>query len=311
MAIEKIAIIGLGAMGNSLATFLLKAGYPLTGYDILEDRIARLVGRGLKPAKSPAAAAAGQDLVILSLPNWSIVQTVVEGAGGLLETMRKGQIVVDTSTVPPGETKAMADRLAMHGIDWMDVPISGAANQAREGNMVFMAGGKKATFNKIKPVLDQVGKKTVYVGKNGDGVRLKLVVNQTLFLNQAAAVEGLTVGLKAGLDPEVMLDVLTSGAAGSDLLAARGRDMLQGNFKAKGALWITIKDLGLALESARQLGVVLPMAGLYQQLLLSAQYSGWNHLDATVVMKTYQQMTASGCAKTRPPSRKKVQKPSK
>ncbi len=304
MTVQRIAIVGLGAMGHSLATFLLKAGYPLAGYDIVADRMARLVDRGLEPAKSPAEAAVGQDLVILSLPNWSIVQAVVEGPDGLMETLQKGQIVVDTSTVPPAKTKDMAGRMAKLGIQWMDVPISGAANQAREGNMVFMAGGRKATFNKIKPILDQIGKKTVYVGKNGAGARLKLVVNQTLFLNQAAAVEGLTVGLKAGLDPEVMLDVMTSGAAGSDLLTSRGKDMLRGNFTAKGALWVAVKDLAMALESAKELGVVLPMAGLYQQLLLSAQFRGWDDSDATVVMKIYQQMAAAGCPETKARLRK-------
>jgi 3-hydroxyisobutyrate dehydrogenase-like beta-hydroxyacid dehydrogenase len=156
--------------------------------------------------------------------------------------------------------------------------------------MVFMVGGRKSVFKKVKPVLDKIGKKTVYVGKNGDAAMLKLVVNQTLFLNQASAIEGFVLGLKAGLDPDVMLDVLISGAAGSDLIAARGRDMLKGNFKAKGPVWLSIKDLGLALESAKRLGVALPMAGLYQQLLLNAHYIGWDRSDATVVMKIYEQL---------------------
>lgn len=290
MAIKRIAVIGLGAMGNSLAALLLKAGYPVTGYDIAPKQINKLLKRGLNPAKTPAAAAKKNELIILSLPDWSVVQTVVEGNNGLLKTLSKGQIVIDTSTVPPDKTSSMAAKLAVKGIEWMDVPISGAANQAKVGNMVFMAGGKKSTFNRIKPVLDKIGKKAVYVGKNGEAAQLKLVVNQTLFLNQAAAVEGLTLGLKAGLDPEVMLDVLTSGAAGSDLLEARGKDMLKGDFKPKGALWITIKDLGMALESAKKLGVALPIAGLYQQLLLSAQYAGWNDSDATVVMKIYERL---------------------
>lgn len=290
MAIKKIAVIGLGAMGNSLAALLLKAGYQVTGYDIAPKQISKLLKRGLKPAKTAAASAPKNDLIILSLPNWSIVQTVVEGHNGLLKTLQKGQIVIDTSTVPPSETKSMAAKLAKKGIEWMDVPISGAANQAKTGNMVFMAGGKKATFTRVKPVLDKIGKKTVYVGKNGDAALLKLVVNQTLFLNQAAAVEGLTLGLKAGLNQEAMLEVLTSGAAGSDLLTSRGKDMLKGNFKPKGALWVAVKDLGMALESAKQLGVVLPIAGLYQQLLLSAQYAGWDDSDATVVMKMYERM---------------------
>lgn len=291
MTIEKIAVIGLGAMGNSLATLLLKAGYQVTGYDIDSKKIDKLVKRGLKTAKTVAAAAQKKDLILLSLPDWAIVETVVKSKNGLLKTLQKGQIVIDTSTVPPNETKSMAAKLAKKGIQWMDIPISGAANQARVGNMVFMAGGKKTTFNKVKPVLDKIGKKTVYVGKNGTAAQLKLVVNQTLFLNQAAAIEGLTLGLKAGLDPMIMLEVLRSGAAGSDLLDARGKDMVEGNFKPKGALWITIKDLGMALESAKKLGVTLPVAGLYHQLLLSAQYAGWSKKDATVVMKIYEQLT--------------------
>jgi 3-hydroxyisobutyrate dehydrogenase-like beta-hydroxyacid dehydrogenase len=306
MNIKNITVIGLGAMGTPITTFLLKAGYHVTGFDIVEKKMSKLVPLGLRKAQSPKEAAKSADLIILSLPNWDIVREVVEGKEGVLEGAHKGQIIVDTSTVPPWETKAMAKKLAKKGIEWMDVPISGAANQARVGNMVFMAAGKKSVFNKVKPVLDRVGKKTVYVGKNGDGAMLKLVVNQTLFLNQAAAIEGLVLGLKAGLDPDVMLDVLISGAAGSDLIAARGRDMLTGNFGPKGPVWLAIKDLGLALESAKRLGVVLPMAGLYQQLLLNAHYVGWDKRDATVVMKIYEHMAGLKMKAKQPPSRGKT-----
>ncbi len=158
--------------------------------------------------------------------------------------------------------------------------------------MVFMAGGEKAAFDRVKPVLDKVGKKTVYVGKSGDGAMLKLVVNLVLFLNQAAAVEGLTLGLKAGLSPEILYDVLVSGAAESDLIRTRGKNMLAGNFDPRGALWIGVKDLALALEAAKAIGVVCPVAGLYQQFLLSAHNRGWDALDATVVMRIYEELAA-------------------
>jgi len=305
MSIKGISVIGLGAMGTPISTILLKAGHDVTGFDIVEKRMSNLIPLGLRSVKSPKEAAEGADLIMLSLPNWDIVREVVEGKEGILAVARKGQIIVDTSTVPPWETKAMAERLAKKGLDWMDVPISGSSAQARVGNMVFMAGGKKSIFNKVKPVLDKVGKKTVYVGKNGDAAMLKLVVNQTLFLNQAAAIEGLVLGIKAGLAPDIMLDVLISGAAGSDLIAARGRDMLMGNFEPKGPVWLAIKDLGLALESAKKLGVVLPMAGLYQQLLLNAHYSGWDQSDATVVMKIYEQLAGIKRKAKRSPSRTK------
>ncbi len=305
MEIRKVSVIGLGLMGTPIATFLMKAGFRVTGFDIIKKQMANLVPLGLRAAKSPKEAAKGADLILLSLPSWNAVLQAVEGKGGVMEGVRKGQIVVDTSTSPPWESKALGERLAKKGVEWMDVPISGSSAQARVGNMVFMAGGKRAIFGKIKPVLDQVGKKAVYVGKSGDGATLKLVINHTLYLNQAAAIEGLVLGLKAGLNPDVLLDVITSGAASSDLLIARGKDMLKGNFSPKGPVVLANKDLGLSLETARQLGVVLPVGALYQQLLLKAHYNGWDREDATAVMRIYQQLAEKTGGKKKPVSKRK------
>jgi 3-hydroxyisobutyrate dehydrogenase len=119
---------------------------------------------------------------------------------------------------------------------------------------------------------------------------MKLVINHTLYLNQAAAIEGLVLGLKAGLDPNTLFDAITSGAASSDLLLARGKDMLAGNFGPKGPTRLAIKDLRLSLETGRQLGVMLPVGSLYLQFLLQAQYNGWEYDDATVVMRIYEQL---------------------
>jgi 3-hydroxyisobutyrate dehydrogenase-like beta-hydroxyacid dehydrogenase len=290
MEIKKVSVIGLGLMGTPIATLLMRAGYQVTGFDIIKKQISNLVPLGLKAANSAKEAAKGADLIILSLPTWKAVIEAVEGKDGVIAGVKKGQIVVDTSTSPPWESRALGKRLAKKGIEWMDVPISGSSAQARLGNMVFMAGGKRSIYEKIKPVLDQIGKKTVYVGKMGDGATLKLVINHTLYLNEAAAIEGLVLGLKAGLDPNVMFDVITSGAASSDLLIARGKDMLAGNFEPKGPTVLAIKDLGLSLETGRQLGVVLPVGALYHQFLLKAQYNGWEREDATVVMRIYEQL---------------------
>ena len=286
MTIKNIAVIGLGAMGNPLATRLMKAGYSVTGYDIVEEKISSLVPLGLKPAKSPKEAAAGAELILLSLRTWVIVRDVMEGGNGVLASARKGQIIMDTSTVEPWESKAMAEKLAEKGIEWLDVPISGAASQVRVGDMVFMAGGKREIFDQIRPILDKIGKKTVYVGKNGDAAMLKLVVNCVLFLNMAAAIEGLSLGLKAGLDPDIMLDALISGAAGSNLLEVRGKDMVKKNFEPKGK--VGVKDARLMLDSAERLQVMMPMMGLYKQLMLKALYQGWGELDGTVVMRLYE-----------------------
>jgi 3-hydroxyisobutyrate dehydrogenase-like beta-hydroxyacid dehydrogenase len=294
MGIRDVSVIGLGLMGTPIATLLIKAGYRVTGFDIVDKQMSKLAKLGLKAVRSPREAAKRMDLAILSLPHWDAVCEVVEGRRGLLKGMKRGQIIVDTSTVPPWESKAMAERLARKGIDWMDAPISGSSAQAKVGNMVFMVGGKRSIFDKIRPVLDRIGKKTVYVGKNGDAATLKLVVNHTLHLTQAAAIEGLVLSIKAGLDPDITYDVLTSGAAASDLITARGKDMLRGNFAPKGPLALAVKDLGLSLEIAEQLGVVLPMGALYRQFLLKARYNGWDREDATVVMRIYEQLAGTG-----------------
>ena len=292
VGIRNIAVIGLGLMGTPIASLLMKAGFQVRGFDIIQKQVSSLVRLGLKPARSAKEAVIGADLIILSLPNWKAVQDAVEGKDGILSAARKGQIIMDTSTSPPWESKALGRRLATKGVEWMDAPISGSSAQARVGNMVFMVGGKKAVFEKIKPVLERIGKKTVYAGKSGDGATMKLVINHTLYLNQAAAIEGLVLGLKAGLDPDILLEVITSGAASSDLLLARGKDMLKGNFSPKGPVVLANKDLALSLETARQLGVVLPLGALYQQLLLKAHYNGWDREDATVVMRIYQELAS-------------------
>lgn len=290
MSIKKIAVIGLGLMGTPIATLLLEAGYAVTGFDIVEKQMADLTPLGMKPAKSPKDASADADLILLSLPNWTVVRDAVEGKDGILEGAEKGKIILDMGTSPPEKTAAMAEMMAKRGIDWMDVPISGSSAQAKVGNMVFMVGGRSEVFEKIKPVLDKIGKKTVYVGKNGNAAMLKLVVNHILYLNQAAAIEGFVLGTKAGLDPGIMFDAITSGAASSDLIIARGKEMLADHFEPKGPVSVAVKDMGLILESAKQLGVILPVGGLYQQLLLQAQYQGWDRKDATVVMKIYEQL---------------------
>ena len=291
---KKISVIGLGLMGNPIASLLMKAGYQVTGFDIVKKQMSDLVPLGLRGVNSPKAAARGADLILLSLPNWEAVLQAVEGKDGVMEGVGEGQIVADTSTSPPWESKALGKRLARKGVEWMDIPISGSSAQARVGNMVFMAGGKRAVYEKVKPVLDQIGKKTVYAGKSGDGATMKLVINHTLYLNQAAAIEGLVLGRKAGLNPDVLFEVITSGAASSDLLVARGNDMLRGNFSPKGPVVLANKDLALSLETARKLGVVLPVGALYQQLLLKAHYNGWDREDATAVMKIYQQLADQG-----------------
>jgi len=285
---KNVAVIGLGLMGTPLSRRLIQAGYSVTGFDVVKGQMTRLVPLGLKAAGSPKEAARGADLTLLSLPSWDAVLEAVAGKEGIVHGARKGQIIADTSTSPPWESRTLGERLAKQGLHWMDIPISGSSVQAGVGNILFMAGGKKSIFEKVKPVLDKIGKKTIYVGPCGQAATLKLAVNHTLHINHAAAIEGMVLGLKAGLDPGILYEVLSSGGASSDQLVTRGREMVAGKFPLRSSIAVANKDTGLSLEMGKRLGVPLPVGALYKQFLLNASYKGWDQEDATIVMKIYE-----------------------
>jgi 2-hydroxymethylglutarate dehydrogenase len=287
---KQIAVIGLGLMGTSISLRLMEAGYSVTGFDIVRSKATSLAQHGLKEARSAKEACRGADLTLLSLPSWEAVLEAVEGKDGIIRSARRGQIIADTSTSPPWESRALGQRLSRRGIEWMDIPISGSSVQARVGNMLFMVGGKKSLFKKVKPVLDSIGKKTVYAGRMGDAATLKVVINHTLNLNQAAAIEGMVLGLKAGLAPDLLYEVMSSGGAASDQLISRGKAMLAGDFTTRSTVSITKKDTALGLEMGKRLGVVLPIAAVYLQFLQNAQNRGWDQKDATIVMKIYEEL---------------------
>ncbi len=285
---KHVGVIGLGLMGTPLSTRLIQAGYSVTGFDIVKQRMTRLVSLGLRVAGSPKEAAQGADLILLSLPSWDAVLEAIVGKEGIIHGAKKGQIIADTSTSPPWESRALGERLAKKGFHWMDVPISGSSVQAGVGNILFMVGGKRSIFEKIKPVLDKIGKKTVYVGPSGHAATLKVAVNHTLHINHAAAIEGMVLGLKAGLDPGILYEVMSSGGAASDQLITRGREMVLGKFPLRSSIAVANKDTGLSLEMGKRLGVPLPIGALYKQFLLNASYKGWDQEDATIVMKIYE-----------------------
>lgn len=148
VGIKKVSVIGLGLMGTPLATLLMKAGYEVAGFDIVKKQISNLVPLGMRAVNSPREAAKEADLIMLSLPTWDAVLQVVEGKDGIMKSIREGQVVADTCTSPPWESQALGKRLAKKGVEWMDVPISGSSVMAREGNMVFMVGGKKPSLKR-------------------------------------------------------------------------------------------------------------------------------------------------------------------
>jgi 3-hydroxyisobutyrate dehydrogenase-like beta-hydroxyacid dehydrogenase len=300
---RNIAVIGLGLMGTPISTRLIQAGYTVTGFDIVKQKVTRLVPLGLRAARSPREAGRGADLILLSLPSWDAVVEAVEGKEGVIQGARRGQIIIDTSTSPPWESRDMGKRLAKRGFHWMDVPVSGSSVQAAVGNILFMVGGEKSDFERVKPVFDKIGKKTVYVGPSGQAATLKVAINHTLHINHAAAIEGFVLGLKAGLDPGILYEVMSSGGASSDQLASRGKEMVVGKYPLRSSISVANKDMGLSMEMGKRLGVPLPVGALYKQFLLNAHYKGWDQEDATIVMKIYEDL--AGFRRKKPLSKRK------
>ncbi len=287
----RVGVVGLGVMGGAFAGHMLDAGMEVAGYDPVDAMFGKFGGRGLRRASSPADAARGADLVMTSLPNYAVVEEAVSGEEGVLAGIPVGGVIADMSTVPPKFSRAMAERVAERGVSWLDCPVSGVGKQAAVKDLVVMSAGPRAAFEKARPAFDAIGKKTIFVSEeNGLAAQLKLVVNLVLFINMAGACEGLTLGLKAGIPADVMLETLCSGAAGSNVLDVRGKDMLADHFPESGPIWIVLKDLECAIESAKDLDVPVPLGGLLEHLYMAQRSKGRQHEDGSSIFRIYKEL---------------------
>ncbi len=287
----KVGVVGLGVMGGAFAGHLLDAGFEVAGFDPLDEMYEKFGSGALRRAASPAEAAKGADLVMTSLPNYGVVEEACTGPGGVFEGAGEGAVIADMSTVPPKFARQMAGRAAEAGFSWLDSPVSGVGKQAAVKDLVVMSSGPRAAYDLALPAFDAIGKKTVYVSEeSGLAAQLKLVVNLVLFINMAGAAEGLTLGLKAGIPADVMLETLCSGAAGSNVLDVRGKDMLAGNFPPSGPIWIVLKDLDCAIQSAKDLDVPVLLGGLIEHLYMAQRSKGRQNEDGSSIFRIYQEL---------------------
>jgi 2-hydroxymethylglutarate dehydrogenase len=287
----KVGVVGLGVMGGAFAGHLLDAGFEVAGYDPENGMYKKFKGKALRRAASPADVAKGAQLIMTSLPNYGVVEKAVCGPDGVFEGASTGSIIADMSTVPPKFSRTMAELTEGKGFSWLDSPVSGVGKQAAVKDLVVMSSGPKAAFDQARPAFDAIGKKTIYVGEeNGHAAQLKLVVNLVLFINMAGAAEGMTLGLKAGISPEVMLETLCAGAAGSNVLDVRGKDMLADNYPPSGPIWIVLKDLECAIQSAKDMDVPVPLGGFLEQLYMSQRSKGRQEEDGSSIFRIYKEL---------------------
>lgn len=270
----RVGFIGLGIMGRPMAQNLLKAGFSLTVWNRSRAPIDTLTAVGAQKAGSPAEVAAGSDVVITMVSDSPDVEEVVLGPSGILEGAHPGLTVIDMSTISPEVTRRIAACCAAQGVDMLDAPVSGGEKGAQEATLSIMVGGKAAVLERCRPVLAALGAHIMHVGDHGMGQTVKLCNQVVCGLNILAAAEGLVLAAKAGVDPRVMLEVVTKGAAGSWMLANLGPKMAAGDYAPGFMVQLQVKDLKLALEAAATLDLPLPGTALVQQLFRSVIADG-------------------------------------
>ena len=261
-----VGFIGLGTMGAPMAHNLLKAGFTVVVHNRTRSKEEPLAELGAQRSPTPRDAARAADVVVTMVSDTPDVEHVIFGESGVAEGAREGTIVVDMSTISPEATRRFGERLAERGIGYVDAPVSGGSEGAETGTLTIMAGGAADDVERVRPVLHALGSKATHIGPLGSG-QLAKAVNQIIIGGYFLALaEGLTFGVKAGLDMDKVLEAISAGMCRSAVLDMRASNMLRDDYPLGFKLSLHLKDLGIALETAAANGVELPLVRLVADL---------------------------------------------
>ena len=262
----KIGFIGMGTMGAPMALNLLNAGHEVTVHNRTREKEEAVAEKGATRAATPREAAENADVVIVNVSDTPDVEEVVLGEEGALHGMKEGSVLVDMSTISPSVTRDIAEKLSEKGVEMLDAPVSGGSEGAEQGTLSIMVGGKEEVVERLRPVLEVMGNTVTHVGPVGSGQVTK-AINQTIIAGTYAAVaEGLALGLAAGIDIRAAHQAVSGGAAGSWVLTNRAENMIENTYPLGFRTRLHRKDLGIALETARDLGVPIPVAAYVEQI---------------------------------------------
>lgn len=269
-----IGFIGLGVMGAPMAGHLARAGHRLTVLDADRARTAQVAGEiGAQAAATPAEVARASEVIVTMLPNGEVVQQVVLGEQGVVQGVRPGALLLDTSSAEPWLTERTAAALAERGATMVDAPVSGAAWGAADATLVFMVGGSQADVARVRPLLERMGRSVHHLGGLGCGHAMKCLNNCITAMTFAATSEALVAGKRYGLDPKAMVDVLNESTGGSWITQTHYHQRIfNRGFDDPFKLELMLKDVGIALQLAKQTASPMPMAGLGQQLWSMADH---------------------------------------
>jgi 3-hydroxyisobutyrate dehydrogenase-like beta-hydroxyacid dehydrogenase len=282
---KRIGLIGLGLMGRPMGMNLLKAGHSLTVWNRTASRANELVAAGAKLAKSPQEAAAASEFLITMVSDPPALEEVLWGPGGAMQSLQRGCIYMDSSTISPALARKIAAACAERGARFLDAPVTGGDWGAKKGELLFMVGGDAATLKEAEPILSVMGKKWFHLGPHGAGQTIKLAMNLILALQVDALAEALALVTRAGLQGERLVEVLQSSMARSGVLDIKAPNLLKGEYLPSFPLRLMHKDLGLALDLANQLGVPLPATAAARETYSAVKGSAKEDLDYSAVMK--------------------------
>jgi 3-hydroxyisobutyrate dehydrogenase len=281
----KVAFIGMGTMGAAMALNILKAGHEVTVHNRTREREAPVAAAGARRAATPREAAQGAEIVVTCVSDTPDVEAVILGEEGILHGAPAGAVVIDMSTVSPSATRRIGAALAAKGIRMLDAPVSGGSEGAQKGTLSIMIGGDAADVERAMPVLSAMGKNITHVGPAGAG-QLTKAINQIIIAGTYLSVaEGLSLGIKAGLDMPKVVQAMTGGAADSWVLSYRSGNVIKNEYPLGFRVRLHLKDLGIALEAAKEMGVYMPGAALVAQIENGLLAQGFGDEDVSAMAR--------------------------
>jgi len=286
-----LGFVGLGVMGSQMVNRLLAKGHMVTGYNRTRSKAQWLIDKGMRWAESPRAVAAASHVIFSMVTNSKALAAIAEGPDGILAGLVPGMTWVDMSTVSPEFSRSIAEKARGRGAEMVDAPVSGSVITLQEGKLSVMVGGRAETFERVKPLLLDIGPKVTHVGGNGLALSMKIAVNLSLAAQMLAFCEGVLLAEKSGIAREVAVDVLTHSAVASPMIIYRGPFVLKQPDEAWFDVNMMQKDLLLALEMGRQLNVPLPTTAVSNEFLTAARGMGWEKQDFAVVFDVLARMS--------------------
>ena len=287
----KLGFVGLGVMGGNLVARLLEKGHSVTGYNRTRSKAQWLIDKGMKFADSPKAVAEASDVSFTMVTNAAALTAVMEGPEGLIAGIGRGKYHVDISTVSPEISRAMAAKVREKGADMIDAPVSGSVITLQQGKLSVMVGGRKETFEHLKPLLLDIGPKVTLVGDNGVALSMKIAINLQLQVQMMGFCEGILLAEKSGISREVAVDVMVHSAIASPMIVYRGPFVLEQPEEAWFDCNMMQKDMLLAMELGRKLNVPLPTTAVCNEFLTAARGMGWEKKDFAVVFDVLARMS--------------------